>query len=102
MSGGMADVLNLTLNIISGGGVVALVVWAVRYARAARRNQSAVVREIGRLRMAERDSTEISRMVHEVRRHLAERPDEWAAGYIAGLKRDPRDGDGRPPLRPVG
>lgn len=103
----MADALNEKINIVTLAGVIGIVAWAFRFTRTAAIDRAAaaaanrrVVKEIGRLRMAERDSTEITKMVLDIRRRLAERPDEWAAGYIAGRARRPDDG--RPPLRPVG
>lgn len=98
--------INALVDTLILAGVAGLVLWARRRSRNARKdhrtvveelgglqdNHRAVVREIGRLRMHERDSQELSRMLHEIRRHLAVQTE---ARYLAGVKERAREG-GRP------
>lgn len=92
----MADALNLIMNVVTLAGVIGLAAWAwwwVRAQRAAdhdvRAEIRAVVREVGRLRMAERDTTELSRSIVEIRRMLGE--DGYARGFLDAI------GGERPP-----
>ncbi len=84
------------LNLVILAGVAGLAVWAWRRSRTDRNNHRALVREIARLRMAERNSAELGATLKEIRRRLA---DQTAADYLAGVR--DRATDGRPPLRAV-
>lgn len=80
----MADALNLIFNMVGLVAITVLGVWAWRFSRSAAAEQAAaatdrraIVREIGRMRMCERDSMELSLMLTEVRRRVAELPHEF-------------------------
>jgi hypothetical protein len=97
------DVFNAIMNIVTVAGVVGLAVWAHRRTgsdREAREQRRAVVREIGRMRMRERDSMEMSRMMAEVRRRVDGIEASTVTNYLAGVKERAGSND-RPQLRAV-
>lgn len=75
-------VVNALMNLVTLACVVGLAVWAWRRGRADAARHRAVVREIGRLRMAERDSTELSRRVQQIRAAVE---GAYASGFVDGM-----------------
>lgn len=86
---------NAVMNVATLAGIAGLGVWAWRRSRADRANHRAIVREIGRLRMAERNSAELGAALREIRTRLSE---QATVNYLAGVRARATE---RPPLRAV-
>lgn len=102
----VADLLNMIMNFVTLAGVIAIAAWALWWVRAQRKMRAEIraeirtlIREVGRLRMSERDTTELSRKITEIRRMLdrPNEPDEYTKGFLDAMENPPR----RPPLRSV-